>query len=57
MINRADKVFNREEGELHHYTKVYRKKKIKDKIKRASMVYNKSKKTLPFIFKHKEENF
>ena len=57
MINRGDKVFKRGRGELNHYTKMYKKGKIKKKIKKASIIYNKAKKSLPFIFRHRDGKF
>ena len=57
MINRGDKVFKRGRGELNHYTKMYKKAKIKKKIKKASKIYNNAKKSLPFVFRYRDGKF
>ena len=57
IINRGDKTFDRKKNQLIRFTKKYAYRDIRKKIDRLSDVYNRVKRTLPFVLRLKDGKF
>lgn len=57
IINRGDKAFDRKKNQLIRFTKKYAQRDVRKKINRISRIYNKVKKSLPFVLRYNDGKF